>query len=286
MNLLKAMHPGSRLRIGDSRARMNNPFGSRDKQGPKTVWITVACLLAVALTGLGCNRQDQAVKWGYDGPGAPEHWASLSDEYAACDDGTQQSPIDIADDIAGYDTDETPPISFSYASDAVAVRNDGRFVHIDYAGGNTLSVGPRSYKLKSAHLHSPSEHRVDGTNFAAEMHLVHADADGNLAVVGLLFKLGAHSPVVQAILDAAPNPGDTVGTSFILNTKDYVPAELGYYRYDGSKTTPPCDEPVEWYVMRHPKTVSQEQVDDLLALSGGPTDRPVQPIGARVIAAR
>ena len=135
-------------------------------------------------------------------------------------------------------------------------------------------------------LHSPSEHRVDGTNFAAELHLVHADADGNLAVVGLLFKLGAHSPVVQAILDAAPNPGDTVGTSSILNAKDYLPAELGYYRYDGSKTTPPCDEPVEWYVMRHQKTVSQEQVDDLLALSGGPTNRPVQPIGDRVITAR
>ncbi len=71
MNLLKAMRPGSRFRIGDSRARMNNPFGSKDNQGPKTVWITVACLLAVALTGLGCNRQDQAVKWGYGGPGAP-----------------------------------------------------------------------------------------------------------------------------------------------------------------------------------------------------------------------
>ena len=267
-------------------SRLDCPLSLKTPNMGNTGRITVACLLAVALAGLGCTRQDQAVKWGYGGPGTPEHWASLSDEYAACDDGTQQSPIDIADDIAVYGTDETPPISFSYASDAVAARNDGRFLHIDYAEGNTLSVGPRSFMLKSAHLHSPSEHRVDGTNFAAELHLVHADSDGNLAVVGLLFKLGAHSPVVQAILDAAPNPVDTVGTSSILNAKDYLPAELGYYRYDGSKTTPPCDEPVEWYVMRHPKTVSQEQVDDLLALSGGPTNRPVQPIGDRVITAR
>ena len=224
----------------------------------------------------------RAVKWGYDGPGAPEHWASLSEEYAACADGKQQSPIDITK----YEEGDAAPISFSYSGDATAVRNDGRFVHVEYGAGNTLSVGHRTYVLKSAHLHSPSEHRIDGASFAAELHLVHADADGNLAVVGLLFTLGAPSPVVQTILDAAPAAGDTVGDGFTLNARGYVPGELDYYRYDGSKTTPPCDEPVDWYVMRQPKTISPEQVDSLLELSGGPNNRPVQPTGDRVITTR
>ena len=61
-------------------------------------------------------------------------------------------------------------------------------------------------KLKSAHLHSPSEHLVDGESFAAELHMVHADSDGRLAVVGILFTLGEPSPVAQSILDAAPPP--------------------------------------------------------------------------------
>ena len=245
----------------------------------KGVWMMVACLLAALLTGAACNRHDPAVKWGYDEPGAPKHWASLSEQYAACADGKRQSPIDIA----GYDRGDAAPISLSYNVDATAVRNDGKLVHVDYGVGNTLSVGRRTYELKSAHIHSPSEHRIDGTSFAAELHLIHTDANGHLAVVGLLFRPGTPSPVVQEILAAAPGAGDTVADGFTLNARGYVPAELGYYRYDGSKTTPPCDEPVDWYVMSQPTTISPEQVDGLLALSGGPNNRPIQPTGDRVI---
>ena len=258
---------------------MDNRFSLRSKLRPTIVWPTLACLMAALLTGAACTRHDPAVKWRYDGPGAPGHWASLSEEYGTCADGQRQSPIDIA----GYERGEAAPISFSYSGDATAVRNDGRFVHVDYGPDNTLSVGQRIYALKSAHFHSPSEHLIDGASFAAELHLVHADADGNLAVVGLLFRLGAPSPVAQEILDTAPAVGDTVVEGFTLNARGYVPGESGYYRYDGSKTTPPCDEPVDWYVMRQPEVVSQEQVDSLLMLSGGSNSRPVQPVGDRVI---
>ena len=90
------------------------------------------------------------------------------------------------------------------------MRNDGKAVHVDYAPGSTLSVGRRTFELKSAHIHSPSEHRIDGVSLAAELHLVHADADGHLAIAALLFRLGEPSPMVQAILDAAPAVGKTV----------------------------------------------------------------------------
>ena len=240
------------------------------------------CLLAALLTGAACAGPDPEVKWGYDGPGGPERWASLSEEYATCADGQRQSPIDIA----GCDRGDAAPIALSYSGYASAVRNDGRFVHVDYGRGNTLSVGRRTYELKSAHFHSPSEHLIDGTSFAAELHLVHEDADSNLVVVGMLFKLGAPSPVAQEILGAAPAAGDTVVEGFALSARDYMPGELSYYRYDGSKTTPPCGEPVDWYVMRQMETISQEQVDNLLMLSGGPNNRPVQPIGDRVITGR
>ena len=220
-----------------------------------------------------------AVEWAYDGPGGPENWGTLSEGYAACATGKQQSPIDIT----GYVEGDAEPVSFSYDGDAKTVRNDGKAVHVDYPPGNTMSVGQKTFTLKSAHLHSPSEHLVDGVSFAAELHMIHEDADGNLDVVGLLFRLGEPSPAAQAILDAAPVAGETVSDGITLNAGDYAPDELSYYRYDGSKTTPPCDEPVDWYVMREPKTISPEQVDGLLALSGGPTNRPIQPAGDRVI---
>ena len=204
----------------------------------------------------GCGGDDDdiaaapsaAAAWGYSGPRGPEHWGSLSEAYAACA-GEEQSPVDIR----GYEQGGGGPLSFSYASDASAVHNDGMFVHVDFAEGNTLHTGERTFGLKSAHLHAPSEHRVEGAELAAELHLVHADAEGDLAVVGLLFEPGEPSAVVQAILDAAPPAGETVGEGIPLNAGAYVPGNAAYYQYAGSKTTPPCDEGVSWYVMREPR---------------------------------
>ena len=258
----------------------------RSKLTMKIAGTVLVCLLLVMLSAsCGDGEQPPAsaddLEWGYGGPGGPENWASLSEEYTTCADGKQQSPVDIT----GYEEADVNPISFLYDSDAAAVHNDGRFVHIDYAPGSMLSVGKQIFELKSAHLHSPSEHWIDGVSFAAELHLVHAGADGRLAAVALLFKLGAPSPAVEAILDAAPATGNTVSAGATPNAGGIAPDELGYYQYDGSKTTPPCQEPVGWFVMRQPKTISQEQVNRLLALSDGPNNRPVQPTGSRVIRA-
>ena len=222
---------------------------------------------------------DNAVEWGYDGPIGPQNWAALSEEYSACGDGKQQSPIDIT----GYEEGDAEPLAFSYNTDATVVRNEGKAVHVDYAPGSTLSVGQRSFELKSAHIHSPSEHLIDGVSFAAELHLVHADSDGDLAVVGVMFNLREPSPMVQAILDAAPAAGETVSAGDTLNAGGYAPGERGYYRYDGSLTTPPCSEPVAWHVLRETKTISAQQVADLQRLSGGPNNRPVQARDDRVI---
>ena len=235
--------------------------------------------MAPLLGGMGCSQTDPLVRWGYSGVGAPEHWASLSDEFATCANGRQQSPIDIA----GHISSGAPPIAFGYRGEAESIRYDGLFVHVDFGPGNTLSVGQRTYALKSAHFHSPSEHLIDGESFAAELHLVHADPDDNLAVVGLLHSLGAPSPAAQEMLDAAPAAGNNVEEGFTPDAALFVPGDVGHYRYDGSKTTPPCHEPVDWYVMRHPQTISQAQVDSILKLSGGSNNRPVQPLGDRRI---
>ena len=229
------------------------------------------------MTASSGQSRDSLIEWSYAGPGAPENWASLSPDFAACANGKQQSPINIT----GYQLGGPGPISFSYGSADATLRNDGRQVHADCAPGNTAMLGGREFQLISTHFHSPSEHLVNGDSFAAELHLVHADSNGRLAVVGVLFTLGAPSPVTQSILDAAPSVGASANTSIPLT--DSLPPELSYYRYDGSKTTPPCDEPVDWHILRQPMTISKEQVDGLLALSGGRNNRPVQTVGNRVI---
>ena len=223
----------------------------------------------------------EVVDWGYSGPGAPEHWGSLSEEYQTCSLGVEQSPVDIAGHVSG----DGAPLAFHYSGAATAARNNGHTVYLDYGPGNVLDVGGQYYELLGIHYHSPGEHQLDGETFAAELHLVHQDDAGNLAVVGLLFRLGAPGTLIQSLLDAAPGIGQSVALTDGPAAADYIPGRPDYYGYDGSLTTPPCTEGVRWFVIQAIGTVSQQQVAQLQELTHGPNNRPVQPIGSRKIIA-
>ena len=226
------------------------------------------------------NRGEPAVGWGYRGPGGPENWARLSKDFENCGEGRQQSPIDIT----GYRTDNAGEISFSYVTDAESIRCDGRFVHIDFPAGNIFNADGHAYQLTSAHFHTPSEHHIDGVSYVAELHLVHTDDRGNVAVVGQLFELGSASSLVQAILDSVPEMSDGIVEGSGIAAQGFLPRHSSHFRYDGSLTTPPCDEPVDWYVSHRPRTIAAIQVSTLEQLHGGPNNRPIQPIGNRLIA--
>ncbi len=224
----------------------------------------------------------EAAHWGYTGLEGPEHWGCLSEAYRPCSEGVEQSPVNITGcvDSAGA------RIEFAYSGWAIAARNNGHTVYLDFPAGSMLRTAGLRYELQGVHYHSPGEHQVDGESFAAELHLVHQDTDGNLAVVGLLFRLGmAGSPLMQNLLDAAPVFGDAPDLADGASAADYAPAALEYYGYDGSLTTPPCTEGVRWIVMQSIGTVSQEQVNRMQELTSGPNNRPVQDIGSRAIVA-
>lgn len=218
--------------------------------------------------------------WGYWGPGAPNHWGSLSPECALCAAGLHQSPIDIS----GYAEDSgAPELRFNYSQNAAEVKHNGKISHVEYGAGNTLTVGGVTYQLVSMHIHVHAEHQVDGQLFSAEMHLVHSREDGALGVVGQIYRLGEPDPVVQALIDAYPEPGQSRHTGFTLNAADFVPADLGYFSYEGSLTTPPCSEGVSWYVLREIKTISQQQVNGIAALHNGFNHRPIQGRNGRAV---
>ncbi len=221
----------------------------------------------------------EAAHWGYSGTEAPQHWGCLSEAYRPCSEGVEQSPVNIT----ACEPGEGPGLAFDYHGQPVTARNNGHTVYLDFASGNTLDIDGQSYELQGIHYHSPGEHEVEGERFAAELHLVHQDENGRLAVVGLLFRSGSPSASIQSILDAAPHVGDTVDIEEGRLAASYVPDRRGYFTYAGSLTTPPCTEGVRWIVMQSVDTVSQEQVDALQAITGGPNNRPVQPIGDRAI---
>ncbi len=224
------------------------------------------------------------VEWGYSGAVAPANWGSLSSEFSQCSLGKEQSPVDIADAAEG----EPAEIAFNYADDGERLVNTGLSVRLEHAGESRMRLGEREFTLLQTHSHNPSEHTVDGQSFPLEVHLVHQGAAGELAVVSVLFRLGAPNPAIQSMIDAAPQEGGSdTQLSAPMTSAGFLPADISYYTYMGSLTTPPCTEGVEWIVMTETLEVSKEQVDQLSALTGSaPINRPVQPLGDRSITLR
>ena len=221
----------------------------------------------------------QPARWGYTGSEGPERWGCLSKAYRACSEGVEQSPVNIIGCVAS----EGAHLEFAYSGRAIAARSNGHTVYFDFSPGSIFDAGASRYELQGVHYHSPGEHQINGESFAAELHLVHQDAAGNLAVVGLLFRHGDPSPLLQTLLDSAPPTGVSVALSDGPGATDYIPDTLGYFGYDGSLTTPPCSEGVRWIVMQSIGAVSQEQTQLLQKLTHGRNSRPVQPIGSRTI---
>ena len=191
----------------------------------------------------------------------------------------QQSPIDIA----GYTVGGAPELSFEYGGSAERLTNTGEFVKVHYEDGGGIWLGDDFYGLVEIHTHNPSEHTVDGQRFALEAHLVHRRGD-EIAVVGILYRLGETNAAIEAVIEAAPGLGEADVPVLGMRASGFLPARGGYYAYTGSLTTPPYTEGVRWQVMSEVMEVSAEQVERLAALTGGgENSREVQGLEGREI---
>lgn len=217
--------------------------------------------------------------WSYEGATGPEAWATLDPAYARCGSGRRQSPIDIRDGISV----DLQPLGFDYRPGAFSVLDDGHTVRVDVAAGSTLAVGGRRYMLRQFHFHRPSEERLDGRGYPMSAHLVHADAEGRLAVVAVLIDSGKAHPVVQQVWNDLPlerhAPQSGAGP---LDPAALLPVDRRYATFMGSLTTPPCTEGVLWIVLRQPATVSPEQMS-IFARLYPMNARPLQAASGRLI---
>ena len=162
--------------------------------------------------------------------------------------------------------------------------NNGHTIQINYADADTLTLGGISYRLVQYHFHSPSEHTVDGKHFPMEMHMVHKSADGKLAVVGVFIAEGAHNKAFDPVWANLPAQKgvETHFPAVKVDVDALLPTARTSYRYDGSLTTPPCSEGVNWIVMTTPIQLSGEQVAAFTRLIKD-NNRPVQTLNGRTI---
>lgn len=217
--------------------------------------------------------------WTYAGEEGPDQWATLCPEFSGCA-GHNQSPINLT----AFVESELPPIAFSYQAGGTEILNNGHTVQVNYAPGSAIVVDGITFALKQFHFHAPSENLIDGQSFAMEGHLVHGDADGNLAVVSVMFAAGAENAGLAKLWSSLPaKAGDKSPLAKPFAVDDLLPADRDYYRFSGSLTTPPCTEGVRWLVLKKAVPISPAQVAAFSAVMHHPNNRPVQPVNARLV---
>ncbi len=279
----------------------------------KTAGGAAAAVAVVSLGGSASSlfsgpAQAATIAWNHNpaSPIGPLHWGTIG--FPTCGLGMNQSPVNIRTrTVAPH---RGSPLLLNYEPSELGIENTGHYAEVPIPAGvnSTLQIGSDLYPLVQYHFHVPAEHAVNGRLADLEAHLVHTNAQGVTAVVGVFFRIGPHpNPLLDKILLAAP---DTAGGE--VSAGEASPAELfrhisgvsttrggpvtvnSFYSYDGSLTTPGCAEDVLWSVLADGGHVSYAAVTryhQLIAqfpnYNGYPNNnRPVQPLNGRIFQLR
>jgi carbonic anhydrase len=235
-----------------------------------------------ALFSLPLPAGEEAPHWGYSGAQGPGHWAELAEAFSMCAEGRNQSPIDLVADVAA----ELPELVFDYHGSNVNETNNVHGIQQNVKPGSFLRIPQlgKSFELKQFHFHSPSEHTIEGKPFAMEVHFVHANDSGALAVVGVMIEEGEENPVLAKLWAFMPQEvGQTVQEPVGIEETGLLPPTREYFSYSGSLTTPPCSEGVRWVVLKTPIEASADQIATFKQRVGFANNRPVQAHNARLV---
>jgi len=199
----------------------------------------------------------------------PLNWHNLDPAYYLCGNGTHQAPTIISSNS----TPTVPPgsVKVKIPISTVIFENLGTTVEVPMNG--TFTALNTTYALKQFHFHSPSEHRIDGLQYALEMHFVFQTPSNATAVLAFFFELKpyASAPVVDILagaVGAIPTPGDETTISnldFSSFISTLVEPSTFYYLQE-SLTTPPCSEGVAWYLSTKPVPLGVDRWNSLHAI--------------------
>ena len=213
--------------------------------------------------------------WSYRGTTGPAAWGELSPAWRLCREGAEQSPIALpprGEAGGGRVRLHYPAVRGARSAYPHAVR-------VDLEPGARLELDGRAFALRQFHFHTPSEHRWSDTADPGELHLVHADAAGAVAVLGvpLRRRAGAGAPSWWPRLETA-----AVGEIWTVDPAQLVPGGDRFLSYRGSLTTPPCTEGVRWLLTTEPLVLGADALRWLRRGTDG-NARPLQPLGARTV---
>lgn len=243
----------------------------------------VSCKEGPNSQGEDLAQNEEEVHWTYTGENGPEHWAEL-EKRSHCG-GDRQSPVNIIDFEAAEDTTLLPLDMHYYGQVQIhEVTNNGHTIQYNFEPGDYISLGDVRFDLKQIHFHEAAEHTINGIRYPLEMHMVHVNAQNEIAVFAIMAMEGQPSEpftFLENYLPLAPGETRIIDECFDLNLN--LPKGRDYYTYKGSLTTPPCTEGVTWIVFKEPITVSLQQVKELQRLMPLNNYRGEQPLNGRVV---
>ncbi|XP_076632466.1 carbonic anhydrase 1 [Colletes latitarsis] len=257
----------------------------------------------ILATIIGLHVVTASNEWAYWGVNGPKDWPGL------CKTGSKQSPVNIVtEETVKADLGALKFIRYDFAFFGRIV-NNGHSVQIELDGLPVYLKGgslPSTYTLEQIHFHWPAEHTINGIRDALELHFVHYDNkydnvseasqyENGVAVVATLFELNQEDNLdLTPIMKSMGLVSKWVeGNAAMMKSKVipylFLPKDhTTYYRYNGSLTTPDCNESVMWIVLTKKLTISEQQINIFknIETSHGTLNsnsRPTQAVGDRTI---
>lgn len=126
--------------------------------------------------------------------------------------------------------------------------------------------------------------KFNGKTYPLEGHFVYTTKDKKITVVSILYQYGKENKTLKQVWKKMPQKAETKkNLSQPVAISQLFPKDLDYYNFEGSLTTPPCTEGVNWIVFKKQENISKAQVKKFSKTLGFNNNRPIQKLNGREI---